>query len=268
MSRIGERFRAGKTIFVLAAAALLLGACVAPLADDYGYYADGYDADYYYAYDYPLYGYPRSYGHRHHLGSRRDHRHRPGHRAVHGPRRGHSDARPDHDGRKRDHAAGKPGHAGPKLGHAEPKPGHAGPKLGHVGPKPGHVGPKPGHAAGKKLRHGDGPGLGERSRDRARPAVVKRRAAPASTKRAAIRAARGNDPRRQPRTRRPAGAAVESHARPDHVSQGTTEGAKKDAKKQAKKRQRAPTALLLRPARPAPGHARGAGRSARRDREY
>jgi hypothetical protein len=26
--------------------------------------------------------------------------------------------------------------------------------------------------------------------------------------------------------------------------------------------------LLLRPARPAPGHARGAGRSARRDREH
>ena len=235
MIRIGERIRAGKAVFVLAAAALLLGACVAPVADDYWY--DDYSYDYSYGYDYPYgdqqhYGYLQSYGHQHgdgpHLGSRRDHRQRPGHRAGHGPRRGHPDARPDH---------GKPNHD---------------------------------HAARKNLRHGDG--LGERSRDGARPAGVKRRAPPASTKREAIREALGDVPRRRARARRPAAATVESRARPDHVPRGSTEGAKKDAekqaKKQAKKHQRAPTALLLRPARPAPDHARGAGRSARRDREH
>ncbi len=215
MIRIDERFRAGKAVFVLAAAALLLGACVAPVADDYGY-DDDYSYDYPYGYDYLYgyqqhYGYLQSYGHQHgdghHFGSRgdyrRDHRQRPGHRAVHGPQRGHSDARPDHGKRNPDHAARKPDHAGPN----------------------------PDHAARKKLRHGDG--LGERSRDRTRPAGVKRRAAPASTKPAAIRAARGDVPRRQPRARRPAAATVESHARPDHVLHGTTEGAKKDAEQVA-----------------------------------
>ncbi len=246
MIRIGERIRAGKAVFVLAAAALLLGACVAPVADDY-WYDDDYSS---YGYDYPYgdqqhYGYLQSYGHQHgdgpHLGSRRDHRQRPGHRAGHGPRRGHPDARPDH---------GKPNHD-------------------HAGPNPDHAGPNPDHAARQKLRHGDG--LGERPRDGARPAGVKRRAPPVSAKREAIREALGDVARRQPRARRPADAAVGSRARPDHVPRGTTEGAKKDAekqaKKQAKKHQRAPTALLLRPARPAPDHARGAGRSARRDHE-
>ncbi len=64
MMRIAENFRAGKAVFVLAVAALLLGACsgrVSPLANGYSY-DDGYSYRYGHQYNYPYrYGRHRSY---------------------------------------------------------------------------------------------------------------------------------------------------------------------------------------------------------------
>ncbi len=61
MMRIAEKFRAGKAVFVLVAAALLLGACVTPVADGY-WYDDGYSYRYGHQYGYPYsYGRHRSY---------------------------------------------------------------------------------------------------------------------------------------------------------------------------------------------------------------
>ncbi len=65
MMRIAEKFRAGKAVFVLAVAALLLGAGsyrVSPVANDYSY-DDGYSYRYGYQYNYPYrYGNHRVYG--------------------------------------------------------------------------------------------------------------------------------------------------------------------------------------------------------------
>ncbi len=67
MMRIAEKYRAGKAVFVLAVAALLLGACsyrVSPVASGYSY-DDGYSYRYGHQYNYP-YGYGRHrsyYGH-------------------------------------------------------------------------------------------------------------------------------------------------------------------------------------------------------------
>ncbi len=60
MMRIAEKFRAGKAVFVLAVAALLLGACsyhVSPVANGYSY-----DNGYTYGYG-DRYNYPNRYGH-------------------------------------------------------------------------------------------------------------------------------------------------------------------------------------------------------------
>ena len=64
MMRIAENFRAGKAVFVLAVAALLLGACsgrASPVAIGYSY-DDGYPYRYGHQYNYPYrYGIHRSY---------------------------------------------------------------------------------------------------------------------------------------------------------------------------------------------------------------
>ena len=64
MTRIIENFRAGKAVFVLAVAALLLSACyggVSPVTNSYSY-DDGYTYRYGYGYGY-RYGYPYRFGH-------------------------------------------------------------------------------------------------------------------------------------------------------------------------------------------------------------
>ena len=64
MMRIAEKFRAGKAVFVLVVAALLLGACfdrVSPVADGYSY-DNGYSYRYGHRYGYPYrYRHHRSY---------------------------------------------------------------------------------------------------------------------------------------------------------------------------------------------------------------
>ncbi len=63
MMRIAEKFRAGKAVFVLAVAALLLGACsdrVSPVANGYSY-DDGYP--YRYRHHRSYYRDDRVYGH-------------------------------------------------------------------------------------------------------------------------------------------------------------------------------------------------------------
>ncbi len=69
MMHIAEKFRAGKAVFVLAIAALLLGACsdrVSPVANGYSY-DDGYPYRYGHQYGYP-------YRYRHHRSYYRDDR--------------------------------------------------------------------------------------------------------------------------------------------------------------------------------------------------
>ncbi len=78
MMRIAEKFRAEKAVFVLAVAALLLGACsyrVSPVANGYSY-DDGYSYRYGHQYGYPhRYGHDRGYGY--YFGSRRHLSHIP-----------------------------------------------------------------------------------------------------------------------------------------------------------------------------------------------
>ena len=82
MIRIAERFRAGKAIFVLAVAALLLGACYdrgSPVTNGYAY-----DNGYTYGYG-DRYNYPNRYGrHRSYYRADRVYGHYFGHRSRQG----------------------------------------------------------------------------------------------------------------------------------------------------------------------------------------
>ncbi len=282
MTRIAERVRAGKAVFVVAAAALLLGACVAPVADGY-WYDDGYSYRYGHQYGYPQsYRYDRGDGYV--LGYRRDNRQRRGYRAFQRPRRRHLESRADHAERNRlshghgpglgQHAPDRARPAGVKRRVARTSVDRKAIREAHLvaprradravqRPRRRPLGHFSGPAERPDLRHGDGPVRGELVPDRARRTSAKRRVARTSANRKAIREARVESQPPQRRPHRPAAATVDLRTRPHHAPRETTEGAKK-----AKKHARAPTIVPPYPAQPAPRRAHRAGRASRRDLEH
>ena len=282
MTRSAKRVRAGKTVFVVAAAALLLGACVAPVADGY-WYDDGYTYRYGHQYGYPQsYRYDRGDGYD--LGYRRDNRQRRGYRAFQRPRRRHLESRANHaerNGLSHGHGPGLGEHAPDRARPAGVKRHAARAAIKREANREAHLdAPRRAHRAVQRprrrpldrlsepaerpdLRHGDGPEPGELVPDRARRTSAKRRVARTSVNRKAIGEARVDSQRPQRRPHRPAAATVDLRTRPHHAPHETTEGARK-----AKKHARAPTVLPPYPAQPAPRRAHRADRASRRNLEH